>query len=128
LIRLHLDADDVVTDEVTVIAVCAIREMLAYGASDASLDLGRRTAPCRRGMLLEGPGASRFRQEPERIDGEWVRYSLISRAESTSVGRPSASEPLSGIVRHGHSSEAHNHVGHCQLDNLSPASAGLIFW
>ena len=42
LIRLHLDADDVATDEVTVIAVCAIREMLADGASDASLDLGRR--------------------------------------------------------------------------------------
>jgi hypothetical protein len=42
LIRVDFDADDVATDEVTVIAVCAIREMLADGASDASLDLGRR--------------------------------------------------------------------------------------
>jgi hypothetical protein len=39
LIRLHLDADDVATDEVTVIVVRAIREMRADGASDASLDL-----------------------------------------------------------------------------------------
>jgi hypothetical protein len=39
---VDLDADNVATDEVTVIAVCAIREMLADGASDASLDVGRR--------------------------------------------------------------------------------------
>jgi hypothetical protein len=36
---LHLDTHDMATDEVTIIAVCAIGEMLADGASDASLDL-----------------------------------------------------------------------------------------
>ena len=42
LVRLQLDADDVVADEVSVITFCAIREMLADGACDARLDFGRR--------------------------------------------------------------------------------------
>jgi hypothetical protein len=44
LIRLDLDSDEVATDEVTVIAFCAIREMFADGACDASLDLCRRSS------------------------------------------------------------------------------------
>jgi hypothetical protein len=39
---LDLDAGDVATDEVTGIAVCAIRYMLEYGACDERLELGRR--------------------------------------------------------------------------------------
>jgi hypothetical protein len=35
---------EVATDEVTVIAFCAIREMFADGACDASLDLCRRSS------------------------------------------------------------------------------------
>src|SRR5437868_702123 len=42
LVRLHLDSDDVVADEVAVFTFCGIPEMLADGASDESLDLGRR--------------------------------------------------------------------------------------
>jgi hypothetical protein len=41
LIRVHLDSDDVVADEVAVFTFCGIPEMLADGASDESLDLGR---------------------------------------------------------------------------------------
>jgi len=42
LVRLHLDADDVGIDEVSVISLCGILEMLADGTSDESFDLGRR--------------------------------------------------------------------------------------
>ena len=42
LVRLQLDADDVVADEVSVITFCAIREMLADGGCDERLDFGRR--------------------------------------------------------------------------------------
>src|SRR6266487_3233838 len=42
LIRLDLNSDDVVADEVAVFTFCGIPEMLADGASDESLDLGRR--------------------------------------------------------------------------------------
>jgi hypothetical protein len=42
LVRLDFDADDVVADEVAVFAFCGIPEMLADGAFDESLDLGRR--------------------------------------------------------------------------------------
>ena len=41
LIRLHLDSDDVVADEVAVFTFCGIPEMLADGAFDESLDLSR---------------------------------------------------------------------------------------
>ena len=41
LVRLHLDSDDVVADEVAVFTFCGIPEMLADGAFDESLDLSR---------------------------------------------------------------------------------------
>jgi hypothetical protein len=41
LLRLHLDSDDVVADEVAVFTFCGIPEMFADGTSDESLDLGR---------------------------------------------------------------------------------------
>ena len=41
LVRLHLDSDDVAADEVAVFTLCGIPEMLADGASDERLDLGR---------------------------------------------------------------------------------------
>jgi hypothetical protein len=41
LVRLHLDSDDVVADEVSVFTFCGIPEMLADRASDERLDLGR---------------------------------------------------------------------------------------
>jgi hypothetical protein len=44
LVRLHLDSDDVLADEVAVFAFCGIPEMLADGACDENLDLGRRQA------------------------------------------------------------------------------------
>ena len=42
LVRVHLDSDDVVADEVSASTFCVIPEMLADGALDESLDLGRR--------------------------------------------------------------------------------------
>jgi hypothetical protein len=39
---LDLHADDVVADEVSIIAFCGVLEMPADGGSDESLDLGRR--------------------------------------------------------------------------------------
>jgi hypothetical protein len=42
LIRVHLNSDDVVADEVAASTFCGIPEMLADGALDESLDLGRR--------------------------------------------------------------------------------------
>ena len=42
LVRLDLDADDVVADEVSVITFCGILDMPADGGCDESLDLGRR--------------------------------------------------------------------------------------
>jgi hypothetical protein len=42
LLRLHLDSDDVVADEVSAVTFCGILEMLADGGCDESLDLGRR--------------------------------------------------------------------------------------
>ena len=41
LVRLDLDSDDVVADEVAVFTFCGIPEMLADGASDERLDLSR---------------------------------------------------------------------------------------
>ena len=42
LVRLDLNADNVVADEVSVITFCGILDMLADGGCDESLDLGRR--------------------------------------------------------------------------------------
>src|SRR2546430_9242447 len=42
LVCLQFDSHDVVADEASVITFCAIPEMLADGACDARLDLGRR--------------------------------------------------------------------------------------
>ena len=42
MIRLQLDPDDVIADEVAVVTVCAPPEMLAHGGHDVRLDLGRR--------------------------------------------------------------------------------------
>ena len=42
LVRLDLDSDDVVGDEVSVITFCRILEMSTDGASNESFDLGRR--------------------------------------------------------------------------------------
>ena len=42
LIRLDLNADDVVADEVAIFTLCGIPKMLADGACDERLDLGRR--------------------------------------------------------------------------------------
>jgi hypothetical protein len=39
---LHFDSDDVVADEVAIFTLCGIPKMLADGACDESLDLGRR--------------------------------------------------------------------------------------
>src|SRR5260370_5581203 len=47
LVRLHLDSDDVVADEVAVFTFCGIPEMLADGGCDERLDLGRRHPPHR---------------------------------------------------------------------------------
>jgi hypothetical protein len=41
LAHLNLDADDVVADEVSVIAFGEILEMLAHGGRDENLDLGK---------------------------------------------------------------------------------------
>ena len=51
LVRLHLDADDVVANEVSVITFCGIPEMPADGRCDESLDLGRRHPAHRSGTL-----------------------------------------------------------------------------
>ena len=42
LVRLHLDAGDVVVDEIAVVTVGGIFEMLADSIDDECLDLGRR--------------------------------------------------------------------------------------
>ena len=42
LVRLDLDSDDVVADEVSVITFCGILEMSTDGAPNESFDLGRR--------------------------------------------------------------------------------------
>src|SRR5947209_6405457 len=42
LVRVHLESDDVVADEVSASTFCVIPEMLADGAFDERLDLGRR--------------------------------------------------------------------------------------
>ena len=42
LIRLDLNSDDVVADEVAVFTFCGIPEMLADGTSDESLHIRRR--------------------------------------------------------------------------------------
>jgi hypothetical protein len=42
LIRLDLDADDVVADEVLVGMFCGISEMAAHGRAHQRLDFGRR--------------------------------------------------------------------------------------
>jgi hypothetical protein len=53
---LQLDSDDVVADEVSVSAFCAIPEMLPDGACDARLDFGCRHPANRsgtRGLPME---------------------------------------------------------------------------
>jgi hypothetical protein len=42
LVHSQVDPDDMVVDEITVIAFCTIREMRAHGGCDACLEFGCR--------------------------------------------------------------------------------------
>jgi hypothetical protein len=78
---LHLDAEDVATDEVTVIAVCANREMLADGASDASLDLR-----CRHPANGSGtPGLAVEKGRRDVIPIPDTKFAGVARAHSVAT-------------------------------------------